>query len=168
MDVALAAFEKVVALFPDILVAPGESCGQRFVEVRRDRIVDLLTFLKSDADLGFDCLMDLTALDYMNLGAPERFCVVYELYSFKNDGYFRVKAYVPESDPTIDSVCALWKSANWAEREVYDLFGIEFKGHPDLKRLMLPDYYTGHPLRKDYPLRGLGERDNFPRYVGGA
>ena len=75
-----------------------------------------------------------------------------------------VKAWVPEEDPVIDSASGLWKSAPWAEREVFDMYGIEFEGHPDLKRLMLPDYYTGHPLRKDYPLTGAGERDNFPKY----
>ncbi len=168
MDAAAAAVEKIVALFPDMLIAQGQSCGQAYVDVRRDRIVDLLTFLKSDEELAFDCLTDLTALDYLNQGAPERFCVVYQLTSLRNGGNFRVKAYVPEDDPTIDSVSGVWKSAPWAEREVYDLFGIEFRGHPDLKRIMLPDYYTGHPLRKDYPLRGLGERDNFPRTVGGT
>ncbi len=144
-----------------------ESAGQRYVEVRRDRIVDLLTFMKNDAELSFECLMDVTALDYLNQGAPERFCVVYQLYSYKNNGYFRIKAFVPESDPVVDSAAAIWKSASWGEREVYDLYGIEFRGHPDLKRIQLPEYYTGHPLRKDYPLRGLGERDNFPKYVGG-
>jgi NADH-quinone oxidoreductase subunit C len=167
-DVSAAAVEKLVALFPDVLIGTGESCGQRYADVRRDRIVDLLTFLKSDAELQFEMLTDVTAVDYLNQGAPERFCVVYQLYSISKNGYFRVKAFVPEADPTIDSVSGLWKSAPWAEREVFDLFGIEFAGHPDLKRIMLPDYYTGHPLRKDYPLRGLGERDNFPKYAGGA
>jgi NADH-quinone oxidoreductase subunit C len=168
MDVAAAAVEKLVALFPDILIGQSESNGDRIVEVRRDRIVDALTFLKTDADLAFDCLTDLTALDLMNQGAPERFCVVYQLYSFKSNARLRVKAYVPESDPTIGSVAGVWKSAPWAEREVFDLMGIKFEGHPDLKRLQLPEYYTGHPLRKDYPLRGLGERDNFPRYAPGG
>ena len=72
---------------------------------------------------------------------------------------------MPESDPTIDSIHALWKAANWAEREVYDFFGIVFKNHPDLKRIQLPETYVGHPLRKDYPLTGRGERMDFPRYV---
>ncbi|MBI2932307.1 MAG: NADH-quinone oxidoreductase subunit C [Planctomycetes bacterium] len=168
MDVATAAVEKITALFTDTVIGTQESCGQKFVEVQRDRIVDLLTFLKNDAELSFECLMDLTAIDGLNQGAPERFCVVYHLYSFRNNGFLRIKAYVPEGDPWIDSVSGVWKSAAWAEREVYDLFGIQFPGHPDLKRLLLPEYLTGHPLRKDYPLRGLGERDNFPRYVGGA
>ena len=168
MDVAAAAVEKIAALFPDVVIAQSESCGQKYVDVRCDRLLDLLGFLKSDPELSFDCLMDLTALDYLNQGAPERFCVVYTLFSYKNNGYFRVKAFVPEGEPVIDSVSGLWKSAPWAEREAYDLFGIEFKGHPGLKRILLPDYFTGHPLRKDYPLRGLGERDNFPKYVEGA
>lgn len=165
MDVAAAALEKVTGLFADAVIRAGESAGQKFVEIRRERALDLLTFLKEDADLSFECLMDVTAVDFLGQDGPERFCVVYILYSFKNNGYFRVKAWVPEGDPSIASASELWKSAPWAEREVYDLFGIEFKGHPDLKRIMLPEYYTGHPLRKDYPLRGLGERDHFPRFV---
>jgi NADH/F420H2 dehydrogenase subunit C len=164
-DVSAAAVEKLTALFPDALVSRGESCGQRWVEVRRDRAVDVLTFLKSDADLSFDGLTDLTATDHLNQGAPERFCVVYQLYSYAHNARLRVKAWVPESDPTIGSVSGVWKAAPWAEREVYDLMGITFEGHPDLKRIQLPEYYTGHPLRKDYPLRGLGERDHFPRYT---
>ena len=123
----------------------------RDVDVHRDEPVDSLT--------------DLTAVDYLNQGMPERFCVVYNLYSFKENVRTRVKAFVPEGDASIDSVSALWKSAPWAEREVWDLFGISFKGHPDLKRLLLPESYQGHPLRKDYPLTGKGERMDFPRYV---
>jgi NADH-quinone oxidoreductase subunit C len=109
--------------------------------------------------------MDLTAVDWLNQGMPERFCVVYNLYSFKENTRTRVKAFVPEGDPVIDSVSSLWRAAPWAEREVWDFFGIKFKGHPGLKRIQLPENYEGHPLRKDYPLTGRGERMNFPRYV---
>lgn len=165
MDVAAAALEKVGSLFADAIVRSDYRGAQKHVEVKRERVRDLLTFLKGDPELSFECLTDLTAVDYLNQGTPERFCVVYVLYSFKNNGYFRVQAWVPEPDPSIDSACGVWKSANWAEREVFDLYGIEFRGHPNLKRLLMPEYYTGHPLRKDYPLRGLGERDSFPRYV---
>jgi NADH-quinone oxidoreductase subunit C len=155
--------ETVSERFPDQVLGVHEHAGQKYLHVRRDRILDILRLLRDEA--GFDALMDLTALDYLDQGMPERFCVVYNLYSFRDNARTRVKAFVPEGDPAIDSAAPLWKAAPWAEREVYDLFGIVFRGHPDLKRLVLPDSYTGHPLRKDYPLRGRGERQEFPRYV---
>ena len=155
--------ETVTARFADQVLGIHEHAGQKFVHIRRDRVLDILKMLRDEA--GFDCLTDLTAVDYLNQGMPERFCVVYNLYSFEDNARTRVKAFVPEADPVIDSASALWRSAPWAEREVWDLFGIRFKGHPGLKRLMLPENYEGHPLRKDYPLTGRGERMNFPRYV---
>jgi NADH-quinone oxidoreductase subunit C len=155
--------ETVTTQFADQVLGVLEHAGQKYVHVKRDRIVDLLRTLRDTC--GFDMLTDLTAVDYLNQGMPERFCIVYNLYSFKDNVRTRIKAFVPEGDPTIDSASALWKSAPWAEREVWDLFGIKFKGHPDLKRLVLPEAYEGHPLRKDYPLTGRGERMNFPRYV---
>ena len=156
--------ERLKAEHPDSVTAVGAHAGQTCVETDRGRVLDLLRFLRDDPELAFDCLMDLTAVDWLNQGMPERFCVVYTLLSYRDNEYFRVKAWVPEEDPVIDSVSGLWKSAPWAEREVYDLYGIEFEGHPDLKRLMLPEYYTGHPLRKDYPVTGAGERDHFQKY----
>jgi NADH-quinone oxidoreductase subunit C len=149
--------------YADQVLGVYEHAGQKYAHVKRDRILDLLRTLRDEA--GFDCLTDLTAVDYLNQGQPERYCVVYQLYSFKDNVRTRLKAFVPEDDPAIESAAPLWKSAPWAEREVWDLFGIVFRNHPDLKRLMLPDAYEGHPLRKDYPLTGRGERMNFPRYV---
>lgn len=155
--------EAVQAKFPGEVLSVSTHAGQGFVNVKRDRIVEILKMLLDEH--GFDGLTDLSAVDYLNQGMPERFCVVYNLYSYAGNVRTRVKAYVPEADPSLGSVSALWRSANWAEREVYDLFGITFKGHPDLKRILLPEGYEGHPLRKDYPLTGKGERMNFPRYV---
>jgi NADH-quinone oxidoreductase subunit C len=157
------SLDKLREKFADQVLEIREHAGQRFAHVRRDRILELLRFLREDC--GFDFLTDLTAVDYMNQGLPERFAVVYNLYSFKDNVRTRVKAFVPESDPTIESASGLWNAANWAEREVFDLFGIRFNNHPDLKRIVLPDTYEGHPLRKDYPLTGRGERMTFPRYV---
>lgn len=163
MELAKTAVETVQQKFADQVLSIGENSGQLFVSVRRDRIVDILRTLRDE--LGFDMLTDLCGLDYLNQGMPERFCVVYNLTSLKAGARFRVKAFVPEEDPSIDSVSALWKAAPWAEREAYDMFGIRFKGHPDLKRILLPANYKGFPLRKDYPLVGEGERQDFPRYV---
>jgi NADH-quinone oxidoreductase subunit C len=156
--------EKLMAAMPDAVARTGSFAEQHWVETDRGNLVALLRLLRDDPEFSFDCLLDLTAVDWLNQGMPERFCVVYTLLSFRDNAYFRVTTWVPEEDPVVDSVSGLWKSAPWAEREVYDLYGIEFEGHPDLKRLMLPEYYTGHPLRKDYPLTGAGERDHFQKY----
>jgi NADH/F420H2 dehydrogenase subunit C len=156
--------EKLKAAMPNAVTASGSFAGQHWVETERGNTLAVLRLLRDDPDYSFDCLLDLTAVDWLNEGKQERFCVVYTLLSYRDNTYFRVKAWVPEEDPVIDSASGLWKSAPWAEREVFDMYGIEFEGHPGLQRLMLPDYYTGHPLRKDYPLTGAGERDNFPKY----
>ena len=155
--------ETLKTKFADQVLGVGTHAGQAWVDVKRDRIVDVLKTLRDEC--GFDMLTDLTAVDYLNQGMPERFAVVYNLYSLKDNVRTRVKAWVPESDPTIDTASTLWRSAPWTEREVWDLMGLKFKGHPDLKRIQLPENYEGHPLRKDYPLTGRGERMNFPRYV---
>ena len=155
--------ETVKAKFADQVLGVGSHAGQAWVDVKRERILDILKTVRDEC--GYDMLSDVTAVDYLNQGMPERFCVVYSLYSLKDNVRTRVKAWVPEGDPILDSAAALWRSAPWAEREVWDLMGIKFKGHPDLKRIQLPENYEGHPLRKDYPLTGRGERMNFPRYV---
>jgi len=157
------AIDKVAAAFGDQVLGIYEQAGQRFVHVKRDRVRDVLRLLRDQE--GFNVLTDLTAVDYLNQGQPERFCVVYNLMALGDGRRTRVKAFVPESDPSIETVSDLWKAANWAEREVFDFFGLIFKNHPDLKRIQLPFDYEGHPLRKDYPLTGRGERMNFPRYV---
>lgn len=155
--------ETLKTKFADQVLNVGTHAGQAWADVKRDRIVDILKTLRDEC--GYDMLTDLTAVDYLNQGMPERFAVVYNLYSLKENVRTRVKAWVPETDPIIDSASTLWRAAPWAEREVWDLMGIKFKGHPDLKRIQLPENYEGHPLRKDYPLTGRGERMNFPRYV---
>ena len=157
------AIDKVAAAFGDQVLGIAEHAGQRFIHVKRDRVKDILRLLRDQE--GFDVLTDLTAVDYLNQGQPERYCVVYNLMCLGDGRRTRVKAWVPEADPAIETATELWKAANWAEREVFDFFGIIFKNHPDLKRIQLPFDYEGHPLRKDYPLTGRGERMNFPRYV---
>ncbi|MBI5369481.1 MAG: NADH-quinone oxidoreductase subunit C [Planctomycetes bacterium] len=147
----------------ELLDAPADA-RQPHVSVKRGRIVELMRYLRDDPDMAYDCLTDVTAVDYLNRGLWERFAVVYNLYSFSRNERFRVKAFVPEDDPAIESVAALWPAASWAEREAFDMYGIRFTGHPDLRRILMPDDYPGHPLRKDYPLKGRGERARFPRY----
>jgi NADH-quinone oxidoreductase subunit C len=159
-DRAIAAIQERHAME---FLGTGEHAGQKWAFVRQARIVEILTFLRDE--LGCDMLTDLTAVDCLNQGQPERFSIVYQLYSTKGNQYFRLKTWVSESDPEIDTASDVWKAAPWAEREVWDMFGIRFRGHRDLRRILLPFEYPGHPLRKDYPLIGHGERQDFPRYV---
>ncbi len=129
--------------------------GQLSVTVDKDRIVEVCTFCRDDERLRFDMLTDLTAVD--RLPRKPRFEVVYNLYSFPHNRRLRLKAPVEEND-TISTVEGVWKAANWLEREVFDLFGIVFEGHSDLRRILLWDGYVGHPLRKDFPLEGIPQK----------
>ena len=127
--------------------------GEASAIVDPAHVVPVLSFLRDDEATSFEMLMDLTAVDHLGR-RDERFEVVYHLYSVAHGHRLRVKAGVPESDPVIDSVTGVWPAANWLEREVWDLYGIRFRGHPDLRRLLLYEEFEGHPLRKDYPKTG--------------
>jgi NADH-quinone oxidoreductase subunit C len=121
----------------------------------------LLKCLKEEC--GFDFLSDVAGIDYLNYpDATDRYAVVYALINTATGERLFVKAYTNDPDPELPSVVPLWEGANWMEREVFDLFGVRFPGHPDLRRILMPADFAGHPLRKDYPLRGYGERHNFP------
>lgn len=151
---------------PEATVPPAhETRGQTVVRVPRDAIVPVLRALRDDPATRFDRLVDVTAVDY--LGRQPRFEVVYELHALAHGHRLRVKAGVPEEDPRIATVSGLWRAALWAEREVYDLFGIRFDGHPDLRRILLYPEFEGHPLRKDYELMRrhplVPERDPIAR-----
>ena len=138
--------------------------GREIAHVPREKIIEALTHLREQE--GFDCLLDLTAVDLEGYPdpAPGRFAVVYELYSFAKNARCRVKTFLPADDPRLRSATAVWPGAGWAEREVFDLMGIRFEGHPDLRRILLPEGFEHHPLRKEYPVQGRGERDGFERY----
>ncbi len=136
-----------------------EFRGQLAVRIPKSRLLDLMTFLKEDKNLFFDYLTDVTGVDYLKMNREPRFDVVYQLYSFKHHQRLRVKVGVDEEDMKVPSMTSLWRAANWLERETFEMFGFQFEGHPDLRRLLLPDIFDGFPLRKDYPLRGRGERD---------
>jgi NADH-quinone oxidoreductase subunit C len=131
------------------------------------RLVELLRALKTECD--FALLAELGGTDY--LGYPgrtrARFEVHYVLRNLDTSALLVVKAGVDEPNPTLPSVVPLWPGADWMEREVFDMFGIAFSGHPDLRRILMPEEFTAFPLRKDYPLRGRGERHNFPRLTRG-
>ncbi len=145
--------EKIKERFPEQVKEIREFRGQVSVTLKRDRILEICRWLHDDPELNFDYLKDLCGVDYLGK-KPVRFEVVYTLYSMKHRHMIRLKAEVPEEDPSIDSVITVWRGADWHERECYDMFGIVFKGHPDLRRILLPEDWEGHPLRKDYPEAG--------------
>ena len=135
--------------------------GQLILRVEPGRIIEIATFLRDEISLKFDHLADVTAVDYLlynpqggppGEGRTPRFDVVYNFYSISLNHRVRIKAGLPEDEPHIDSVVGVFPSANWAERETYDLYGIVFDGHPNMTRILTPDDFQGHPLRKDYPL----------------
>jgi len=134
--------------------------GQTRVVVPAPETLDALRLLRQQ---GFDLLVDVTCVDYLEYrGARHRYGLVYLLASTATNRRLTVRVYLDDPDPTVASVVSLWEGANWLEREVWDMFGIRFVGHPDLRRLVMPEEFTAHPLRKDYPLQGRGERHNFP------
>ncbi len=127
----------------------------------RAQLFDVLKFLKEQQ--GFDLLVDITCVDYLNYrDAIDRFGLVYLLANTATNERLNVRCFVNEPELNVQSVTPLWEGANWLEREVWDMFGIQFAGHPDHRRILMPEEFTAHPLRKDYPLRGRGERHNFP------
>src|SRR5208283_3609009 len=145
--------------YPTELRGTKEFRGQLSVVLRKDRIKEVMQYLHDTPELYFNLLEDLCGVDYLGKKEP-RFEVVYHLYSLRHRHMIRIKAEVPEEDASIDSVVDIWAGADWHERECFDLFGITFKGHPDLRRILMPEDWEGHPLRKDYPLKSdLGEKE---------
>jgi NADH-quinone oxidoreductase subunit C len=133
----------------------------RRVIVPAGRVFAALEFLKQTC--GFDMLAELSAADYLFYpDAKDRYGVWYVLLNTGTGVRLIVKTFVNDPEPALPSVFGLWKGADWMEREVYDMYGIVFEGHPDLRRILMPDEFTAFPLRKDYPMRGKGERHNFP------
>jgi len=139
----------------------SEFRGQTRVVVPIESLYDLLKTLKEKH--GFDLLVDVTCVDYLDYpNAKDRLGLVYLLAATETNERLTVRCFVNDPDPSVPSVVGLWEGANWLEREVWDMFGIRFAGHPDLRRILLPEEFTAYPLRKDYPLQGRGERHNFP------
>jgi NADH-quinone oxidoreductase subunit C len=150
---------KLTKAFPSI--AWSEFRGDTRGVVARDELYDVLKFLRDK--LGFDLLVDMTCVDYSNYrGARDRFGLVYLLAATETNERIALRTFVNEPDASVPSAVPLWQGANWLEREVWDMFGIRFEDHPDLRRILLPEEFTAFPLRKDYPLQGRGERHNFP------
>lgn len=141
-------------------LAWSEFRSQQRVVVPASQVSQALLALR---DAGMDQLVDLTAVDMLEYpGATDRFEVVYLLLNTTTGERLTVKTYINEPELKLPSACPIWFGADWLEREVYDMFGIVFEGHPNFKRLLLPDAFESFPLRKDYPVQGRGERHNFP------
>jgi NADH-quinone oxidoreductase subunit C len=147
--------EALAARFGAAVVDTHAHRGGHTAVVTRATIPDVLRFCRDDPRLAFDMLMDLTAVDVSKFPGREdgpRFEVVYHLYSVRHNHRVRLKVRVDEDDPVVPTAVGLWPIANWLEREIWDMFGIRFAGHPDLRRLLLYEEFVGHPLRKDYPI----------------
>lgn len=146
-----AASEKIKTQFGNKILCQNEFRGEVTLSVEAGALVEVLAWAKTN--LGFDYLADISAVDHM--GASPRFEVVYELYSMKDRIHLRVKTAVEEDAAEVDTASQIWPTANWHEREVWDLMGIRFRNHPDLRRILMWEGYPYHPLRKDFPLGGL-------------
>jgi NADH-quinone oxidoreductase subunit C len=153
--------------FPHLISAPSEFRGESSVILSNaNEIVSVCTYLKND--LGFDMLLDISSVDH--LGSEPRFEIVYHFYSFKHHEYLRLKTFVGEEKAELPTISSLWSGADWHEREVFDMMGIKFKDHPDLRRILMWDSYPHFPLRKEFPLAGIptdDQRANAAPLAGG-
>ena len=166
-------FKVLKEAFPGKRLRATEYRGQSTLIVEPGDLHEVMAFLKNDQRCDFNFLSDVIGVDYLNYPTPMpgRFAVIYNLCSYKRTDRFFVKVFLDPSLPTegidedpalyVESVCDLWPGAEWTEREVFDMLGIRFRNHPDLRRILLWKDYPAHPLRKDYPLRGRGERERF-------
>jgi len=166
-DPHAATLETLARVFGDGVFSTSRFRDNLRLFVPPSRLMDLLRTLRDDC--GFALLAELGATDY--LGYPgrtrARYEVHYVLLNLETSERLVVKVGVDDPDPTLPSAVPLWTGADWMEREAFDMFGIRFAGHPDLRRILMPEEFTAFPLRKDYPLRGRGERHNFPRLTRG-
>jgi NADH-quinone oxidoreductase subunit C len=147
------AVQKLRAAMPNAIVEATAFRDQVSIRVAKDNLLQVCFFLRDTPGVELDFLTDLTAVDYPT--RPERFDVVTHLYSMSQNHRLRVKCAVGDGG-SVPSISSVWKAANWEEREAFDMFGIVFDGHPDLRRILLPEDWEGYPLRKDYPLAGYG------------
>jgi NADH-quinone oxidoreductase subunit C len=149
-----AAVNLLQKKFPAEVVEVVEFRGETTIVIKPERLVEICTALRDDPETSFKYLSMIAGLDFL----PEspRFGLVYNLYSHQNHNRVTLKTRLADdAAPVVDSVVPVWATANWHEREVYDMMGIRFKGHPDLRRILMPGDWVGHPQRKDYPLKGM-------------
>ncbi len=153
--------EKLTAAFPNSVISSSEFRGETTIIVKKQEIVEICRFLRDDESSLFNYCSDICGADAYT---PEnRFEVIYNLYSVKHNHRVRVKVLVDEADLHCPSVTSVWPGANWPERETYDMFGIIFDGHNDLRRMYMPEEFEYHPLRKDFPMMGVPDSIPLPR-----
>lgn len=153
--------ERLKEKFGDAVLEAVEFRGELTVVVPKDRIVEVCKFLKEDPELRFDMLADLCGIDMYT--PTKRFGVIYNIYSLANKLRIRLKTFVEEENPKLPTMTVVWETANWHERETFDMFGIIFDGHPDLRRMYMPDEFEYYPLRKDFPLMGIRGSLELPK-----
>lgn len=136
------------------------------VEVKREALFEVLSFLKNEESLNFNFLTDVCGVHYPDYEEERQFCVVYHLHNWVDNVRIRVKTYLPASNPSVESVVALYPGANWQERETYDFFGIVFENHPQLKRILNMDEMESFPMRKEFPMEDQGRTDKDDRFFG--
>ena len=156
--------EKISQAFPGEVLETSSFRDQVSVHLKKDRLYDICLMLRQDPELDFDYLVDVCGVDYMGKKTP-RFEAVYHLYSITRRHFIRLRVQVPEEDAAVRSVVPVWQGANWHERECFDMLGIRFDGDPDLRRVLLPEDWEGHPLRKDYPVEGFKGEEDWPGYT---
>lgn len=157
-----AVIEGLVAQFGQKIFDQTEPHGLLTVEVEAASIIDVLRYLKES--LGFNFLTDITGIHYPERSLP--LGVIYHLHSFRNNLRIRLKAFLEDANPSISTATVLWEGANWMERETYDFFGINFDGHPDLRRILNVDDMTAFPMRKEFPLEDPNRADKKDFYFG--
>lgn len=145
--------QKLTEKFPETEFEFSEFRNELSIKLNKENILSVCRFLKEDADLEFLLCEDITAVDWAK--RKDRFTVVYHIFSLKNKFRLVLKSDVDESDCSVDSVSSVWKTSNWQERECYDMYGIKFNNHPDMRRIYMPEEFEYHPLRKDFPLLGI-------------
>ena len=153
MDLKEIIPQKLKAKFPSVNFEVSDCKDELTIKFDKKNIVEICSFLKSDTELEFNFCSDITAIDWAI--RKNRFTVVYNIFSMKHNFRLRLKADVDEAECKIDSVSSVWHAANWQERETYDMYGIKFNNHPDLRRMYMPEEFEYHPLRKDFPLMGI-------------
>lgn len=153
---ALDPVQAVQERFGDAILRVKTFRGDTTLIIKPEAIVDVMHFLRDTVGLVYNFLNDISAVDYYPDPAtdehPERFGVAYHIYSMLYNRRLRVKVYLPEESPSVPTISNIWKGANWLEREITDMMGITFAGHPDPRRLLMPEDWNGHPHRRDYPL----------------
>lgn len=153
---ALDPVEAVKKQFPNDLLRVHTFRDETTLVVSSEKIVDVVLFLRNSTGLVYNFLHDISAVDYYpdptTPEHPERYGVSYHIYSMLYNRRIRVKVYLPEEDPKAPTISQVWNAANWLEREIMDMMGITFEGHPDPRRLLMPEDWDGHPHRRDYPL----------------